>query len=100
MFVSYVSVPFRGSRSEMRTWWYLVQALSRFPSPFGVHVLKFDEDSDWYDSQFRLFPSPFGVHVLKFAWQEGRLSDSDVSVPFRGSRSEIFQGRREGQVRD
>ena len=35
-----VSVPFRGSRSEIRAraWIWM---LNLFPSPFGVHVLKF-----------------------------------------------------------
>ena len=60
-----VSVPFRGSCSEMA----IVEALST-----GVS-----------------FPSPFGVRVLKFSI----LSSTErnlpiVSVPFRGSCSEIF----------
>ena len=61
-----VSVPFRGSRSEMCISWHVLVLLRQeFPSPFGVHVLKFNV----------------------------RLSERElallVSVPFRGSRSEI-----------
>ena len=61
-----VSVPFRGSRSEIRAYKGLVGTDEpAFPSPFGVHVLKSDgrlTDDDLVD----LFPSPFGVHVLKY----------------------------------
>ena len=35
-----------------------------FPSPFGVHVLKYGRLSD-DDMIDLMFPSPFGVHVLK-----------------------------------
>ena len=35
-----VSVPFRGSRSEMRDNRYFDAVFLQFPSPFGVHVLK------------------------------------------------------------
>ncbi len=36
-----VSVPFRGSCSEMNTTVFLInETNNQFPSPFGVHVLK------------------------------------------------------------
>ena len=36
-----VSVPFRGSRSEMQARAGVANGRGKFPSPFGVHVLKF-----------------------------------------------------------
>ena len=108
-----VSVPFRGSRSEISAWRFTECIGSLFPSPFGVHVLK--SRQYWvYENPYYEFPSPFGVHVLKFKslliirhfdiefpspfgvhvlkygpaikkW----LVYMKVSVPFRGSRSEI-----------
>ena len=39
------------------------------------------------------FPSPFGVRVLKFVKVRSKVKrQSQVSVPFRGSCSEIYQG--------
>ena len=37
---------------------------NKFPSPFGVHVLK-RKQSRAIESLDSAFPSPFGVHVLK-----------------------------------
>ena len=68
--VPLVSVPFRGSRSEMAGVLVYVALCLSFPSPFGVHVLK------CYES---------GV-------ASGKIPK--VSVPFRGSRSEIKHGNR------
>ena len=66
--VELVSVPFRGSRSEIRNNRLRIGVSAGFPSPFGVHVLK-----------WRRNPEHGGMRV--------------VSVPFRGSRSEILNRR-------
>ena len=61
-----------------------------FPSPFGVHVLKRKQERALQTDEAR-FPSPFGVHVLK--WVKPLITgipSLEVSVPFRGSRSEIL----------
>ena len=85
-----VSVPFRGSRSEIAVWReHRLTLLGRFPSPFGVHVLKYEKTAI-QGAITIMFPSPFGVHVLKcvgVALDKGYIPS--VSVPFRGSRSEI-----------
>ena len=60
-----VSVPFRGSCSEMQVQIMSVSSTEEFPSPFGVHVLKFD------------------IKLLEDCVKV-------VSVPFRGSCSEIL----------
>ena len=63
---------------------------AKFPSPFGVRVLKFILDT-MVSSKSLWFPSPFGVRVLKFL--EGAAFVAafyGVSVPFRGSCSEIL----------
>ena len=59
-----------------------------FPSPFGVRVLK-SESRDIMDITLKEFPSPFGVRVLKLKMDVYILSLHIVSVPFRGSCSEI-----------
>ena len=65
------------------------EKVEKFPSPFGVRVLKYDSSASDAPSLL-LFPSPFGVRVLKSGsdspLQESRLK---VSVPFRGSCSEM-----------
>ena len=61
---SKVSVPFRGSRSEIGANTRLSIATTAFPSPFGVHVLK-SAASYGNNGGCKTFPSPFGVHVLK-----------------------------------
>ena len=60
-----------------------------FPSPFGVRVLKCLGRLDGRKS-VGWFPSPFGVRVPKSAG-ESRIRGwwSTVSVPFRGSCSEM-----------
>ena len=96
-----VSVPFRGSCSEMFDcisfcdrlcisfrplsgfmFWnekYVAVEVELdyvFPSPFGVHVLKFPRQGERKVKNGKKFPSPFGVHVLKFApvsWLVERL---------------------------
>ena len=60
----------------------------KFPSPFGVHVLKFFP-FEYNASLYPSFPSPFGVHVLKLVEAQRQVWRGAVSVPFRGSRSEI-----------
>ena len=61
-----VSVPFRGSCSEIP--WTIIS--------FNISP--------------KTFPSPFGVHVLKFQVQLVEQDEEHaVSVPFRGSCSEI-----------
>ena len=67
-----VSVPFRGSCSEMQAVTAIATTAERFPSPFGVRVLK--------------------SYVRHGEWAFGRV----VSVPFRGSCSEI--GRRKAET--
>ena len=86
-----VSVPFRGSRSEIARYDIIGVSIPKFPSPFGVHVLKFVSNTAHTTTcsivsvPFRgsrsemavttisvatpvaAFPSPFGVHVLKLA---------------------------------
>ena len=62
---------------------------TKFPSPFGVRVLKLAAEK-LKELKAAAFPSPFGVRVLKLAakldkWREYAL----VSVPFRGSCSEM-----------
>ena len=59
-----VSVPFRGSCSEMAESGVDVKLLEEFPSPFGVRVLKCCLQLSLTQSVIR-FPSPFGVRVLK-----------------------------------
>ena len=83
-----VSVPFRGSRSEMGVGTSMTRKFIEFPSPFGVHVLKFRRKTSLRLRGF-LFPSPFGVHVLKWLVQKAVSALKFVSVPFRGSRSEM-----------
>ena len=61
-----VSVPFRGSCSEMN-----LEKVRK------LLLLK-------------KFPSPFGVRVLKCLWSLPDNASSAVSVPFRGSCSEIL----------
>ena len=61
-----ISVPFRGSRSEITS--NINDSISTscpFPSPFGVHVLKLDKGLAAQLAAIDSFPSPFGVHVLK-----------------------------------
>ena len=84
-----VSVPFRGSCSEMLAALSYIALVTWFPSPFGVRVLKWAKISRW--AGLWQFPSPFGVRVLKFSRKraEGRGLVGRVSVPFRGSCSEI-----------
>ena len=60
-----------------------------FPSPFGVRVLKLWNNTDKYVDEL-LFPSPFGVRVLKFGLAVILLIVLPLSVPFRGSCSEIL----------
>ena len=62
---------------------------NKFPSPFGVHVLKFVCDVLELFPYLE-FPSPFGVHVLKSGIIAPKTSCAWVSVPFRGSRSEMI----------
>ena len=46
----------------------------------------------WFTSaDISQFPSPFGVHVLKYAeMTQYQVADAVVSVPFRGSCSEML----------
>ena len=70
-----ISVPFRGSRSEITRVFDLQEVFRPFPSPFGVHVLKCLSNG-FLEEVIKKFPSPFGVHVLKFApasWVASRL---------------------------
>ena len=61
----------------------------QFPSPFGVRVLKLARIS-FIKAGESAFPSPFGVRVLKFALPaDEQASKLNVSVPFRGSCSEM-----------
>ena len=60
-----------------------------FPSPFGVRVLKWSARGKSHGSR-NTFPSPFGVRVLKSAGLYNmRRQVHGVSVPFRGSCSEM-----------
>ena len=85
-----VSVPFRGSCSEMAESGVDVKLLEEFPSPFGVRVLKCCLQLSLTQSVIR-FPSPFGVRVLKSFRPDYRKLQGKVSVPFRGSCSEIIR---------
>ena len=78
-----------------------IAARRKFPSPFGVRVLKsvpyaYIRRGEWG------FPSPFGVRVLKFGYilSQERKSSIGVSVPFRGSCSEISLGRQPMNIRN
>ena len=118
-----VSVPFRGSYSEILWHEYLLRKSRKsFPSPFGVRILKFtplrlfhgllqvsvpfrgsysEIDESITDYRFKeifaKFPSPFGVRILKFNSNISLQSfiSSLVSVPFRGSYSEISTSRND-----
>ena len=83
-----VSVPFRGSRSEMLLADFKALPADEFPSPFGVHVLK-----SWHYAA-----SPYaGAVSVPFRGSRSEIDPLQVateklavvSVPFRGSRSEI-----------
>ena len=70
---SYVSVPFRGSCSEMIAWAERIRSdFFAFPSPFGVRVLKSGATPRGTLSQ-AWFPSPFGVRVLKSGGEAQRM---------------------------
>ena len=86
---SVVSVPFRDSRSEILAHVESYGYPNSFPSPFGVRVLKFNLSPLWLSLSVFLFPSPFGVRVLKLVTRKLVVVDDMVSVPFRGSCSEI-----------
>ena len=60
-----ISVPFRGSCSEMRLYSANPSFTDTFPSPFGVRVLKFKVSPEEMAAIKDAFPSPFGVRVLK-----------------------------------
>ena len=61
--VDRVSVPFRGSCSEISRRLNVPTRGTLFPSPFGVRVLKCDRYRE--NKNEIVFPSPFGVRVLK-----------------------------------
>ena len=84
-----VSVPFRGSRSEILIPKDVTEAAKAFPSPFGFHVLKSSFKHAVKAYMILSFPSPFGVHVLKWTRPLSKAQSQSVSVPFRGSRSEM-----------
>ena len=57
LIVRFVSVPFRGSRSEMDEKAAIDAAITEvFPSPFGVHVLKSDAAKAFADGLPRFRP--------------------------------------------
>ena len=62
--VANVSVPFRGSCSEISVRSGEHAPIIAFPSPFGVRVLKFRARREYRRVNSK-FPSPFGVRVLK-----------------------------------
>ena len=68
--------------------------LFQFPSPFGVRVLKYEFFQHVIVLTISQFPSPFGVRVLKLKAEPVLFAyiRRGVSVPFRGSCSEILNG--------
>ena len=85
-----VSVPFRGSCSEMMRSLSALADTRRVSVPFRGSCSEIARRGRVLGESPSAFPSPFGVRVLKIS-DEARaaLAGLHVSVPFRGSCSEI-----------
>ena len=90
-----VSVPFRGSCSEMQNLRLASRLLPpSFPSPFGVRVLKFaPEGRRAYGAGRVSVPFRGSCSEIQVTWIPCKDREK-VSVPFRGSCSEIRRERR------
>ena len=85
-----VSVPFRGSCSEMMRSLSALADTRRVSVPFRGSCSEIARRGRVLGESPSAFPSPFGVRVLKIS-DEARaaLAGLHVSVPFRGSCSEM-----------